>query len=69
MNMIEQMSREEEVSLILEDIFDGDNEAQETCIQQLAEMHDLVYSEMNQDEIEELIIENEETLYSLSMAA
>lgn len=69
MNMIEQMSREEEVSLILEDIFDGDNEAKETCLQQLAEMHDLVYSEMSQDEIEELIIENEETLYSLSMAA
>lgn len=67
--MIEQMTREEEVSLILEDIFDGDNDSQERCVQQLAGMHDLVYSEMSKEEIEELIIENEETLYSLSMAA
>jgi hypothetical protein len=67
--MIEQMTREEEVSLILEDIFDGDNDSQERCVQQLAEMYDLVYSEMSKDEIEELIIENEDTLYSLSMAS
>jgi hypothetical protein len=67
--MIEQMTREEEVSLILDDIFDGDNDSQDRCVQQLAEMHDLVYSEMSKEEIEELIIENEDTLYSLSMAA
>jgi hypothetical protein len=67
--MIEQMTREEEVSLILLDIFDGDKESQERDVQKLAEMHDLVYSEMSKEEIEELIIQNEDTLYSLSMIA
>lgn len=61
-----QMTPEEEASVILEDIFDGDEEAQTACLRDLAEANGLVYEDLSQEELNDLIIENEDELYSIS---
>ena len=61
-----QMTPEEEVSVILDDIFDGDEEAQTACLRDLAEANGLVYEDLSQEELNDLIIENEDELYSIS---
>lgn len=64
--MIQQLTSEQEVNLILKDVFDGDDIAKEHCLKELAELHGLVYANLEPDELNDLIIENEDDLYSLS---
>jgi len=53
----------EEVSIIMNDIFDGDVEAQEAAIAELAEAEGIAVSLETEDEINELILANEDALY------
>lgn len=62
---IQQMSLEEESSLILEDVFADDNEAQTPCIMELAALHGKDYSSMSEEDIQDMIIEYEDDLYAL----
>ena len=64
--MIQRMSPEEEASLILSDVFDGDETAKESCLRSLAEMYDKIYESLSVEELNELIIEYEDDLYTLS---
>jgi len=63
--MIQRLELSEEVSIILNDVFDGDLDAEKVCTQQLAALQGLTYSEMSDEEIQEMILENEDQLYSL----
>jgi hypothetical protein len=63
--MIEKLTSEEEAAIIIEDIFQGDNTAKEYCLKELAELRGLNYDSLEPDEVIELIIENEDDLYSL----
>jgi hypothetical protein len=56
-----RLTTEEEVAMILGDIFDGDTDAERMAIQELANSAGIDYS--NQEELNELIIENEDALY------
>jgi UV DNA damage repair endonuclease len=60
-----RLALEEEVAIILTDIFDGDDEGQASCLDQLASQQDLVLSDLSKEEKEELILENEDLLYTL----
>jgi len=53
----------EEVSIIMNDIFDGDVEAQEAAIAELAEAEGIAVSPETEDEINDLILVNEDALY------
>jgi hypothetical protein len=53
----------EEVSIILNDIFDGDLEAQKAAIAELAEAEGIAVSPETEDEINDLILANEDALY------
>jgi hypothetical protein len=53
----------EEVSIIMNDIFDGDVEAQEAAIAELAEAEGIAVSPETEDENNELILANEDALY------
>ena len=66
--MIQRLSLDEEVSIILNDIFDDDLTVQKICVQQLAELQGLNYSQMSEVEIQEMILEYEDQLYSLQKA-
>jgi hypothetical protein len=63
--MIQRLTLAKEVAIILNDVFDGDYDAQKVCVQQLAELQGLTYSEMTEEEIQEMILEHEDRLYSL----
>jgi hypothetical protein len=60
-----RLALEEEVAIILADIFDGDDEGQTSCLDQLASQQELVLSDLSKEEKEELILENEDLLYTL----
>lgn len=62
---IQRLTLAEETSIILNDVFDGDLAAEKVCTQQLAELQGLTYSELSEEEIQEMILENEDQLYSL----
>lgn len=53
----------EEVALILADIFDGDTDAQEAAIAELAEAEGIAVSPETEAEIHDLILANEDALY------
>jgi hypothetical protein len=53
----------EEVALIMADIFDGDAEAQENAIAELAEANGIAVAPETEDEINDLILANEDALY------
>lgn len=53
----------EEVSIIMNDIFDGDVEAQEAAIAELAEAEGIAVCPETEDEINDLILANEDALY------
>ena len=53
----------EEVALIMADLFDGDTEAQENAIAALAEANGIAVAPETEDEINDLILANEDTLY------
>jgi hypothetical protein len=53
----------EEVSIILNDIFDGDLEAQNAAIAELAETEGIAVSPETEEEINDLILANEDALY------
>ena len=53
----------EEVALIMDDLFDGDTEAQEAAIVALAEAEGIAVSPETEDEINDLILTNEDALY------
>lgn len=59
------MSPEQEVSYIVDDVFDGDINLQNSCIESLCVTHGVAFSEENQDAINDLIIEHEDELYSM----
>ena len=59
------MSAAEEVAYIIDDVFDGDIELKNSCIESLCESHGIAYCDENMDEINDLIIENEDELYSM----
>lgn len=63
--MIQRLTPAEEVAIILNDVFDGYYDAEKVCVQQLAELQGLTYSEMTEGEIQEMILEHEDQLYSL----
>lgn len=62
---LQQMSLEEEVGIIVNDIFDGDSEMQESCVRELAEFLGMEYDEMTETQIQEMILDNEDDLYSI----
>lgn len=62
---LQQMSLEEEVGIIVNDIFDGDSEMQESCVRELAEFLGMEYDEMTETQIQEMIFDNEDELYSI----
>lgn len=62
---IQQLTLEEESDLILNDVFDDDTDAQVPCLTELATLHNLDYSTMTQEEIQDLVVENEDDLYAL----
>jgi cell division protease FtsH len=47
-----RLALEEEVAIILTDIFDGDDEGQTSCLDQLASQQDLVLSDLSKEEKE-----------------
>lgn len=53
----------EEVALILSDLFDGDADAEQAAIAELAEAEGIAVCPENQDEINDLILNNEDALY------
>lgn len=59
------MSPTEEVGYIIEDVFDGDEDLKNSCLQSLCEAHGVSYCEENQDEINDLIIDCEDELYAM----
>lgn len=59
------MSAAEEAAYIIDDVFDGDIELKNSCIKSLCESHGIAYCDENMDEINDLIIENEDELYSM----
>jgi hypothetical protein len=61
--MIPQLTLAEEVDIILNDAFQGDKVAEETCLQYLFNSHGLVSSEMSEEEIQEAILEHEDQIY------
>jgi hypothetical protein len=60
-----RLTLSEEVDIILTDIFNGDSVGQEYCLQQLASQQDLDLSVSSEEEVQEMILENEDTLYYL----
>lgn len=58
------LTLEEEVSIILNDIFDGDLDAQNAAIAELAEEHGIAVCPENETEIQELILDSEDALYA-----
>lgn len=61
-----RMSPEEEASVILNDVFDGDLDAQQNCLRQLAEANGMEFTAMSAEELNDLIIEKEDDLYALA---
>jgi hypothetical protein len=59
------MSAAEEAAYIIDDVFDGDLDLKNSCIQSLCESHGIAYCDENMDEINDLIVENEDELYSM----
>lgn len=59
------MSPTEEVGYIIEDVFDGDVDLKNSCIEALCEAHGVAYCDENQDEINDLIIDHEDELYAM----
>ena len=57
------LTLEEEVRIILNDIFDGDTEAEQAAIAELAEAEGIAVSPETETEIQELILANEDALY------
>lgn len=62
---IQRLTLEEESNLILDDIFDKGDDAQVLCLKELAALHNLDYSTMTQEEVQDMIIEYEDDLYAL----
>jgi hypothetical protein len=56
-----RLTTEEEVAIILNDIFDGDVDTENIAIQELANSAGIDFP--NQEELNELIIKNEDALY------
>lgn len=56
-----RLTTEEEVAMILNDIFDGDVDTENIALQELANSAGIDSS--NQEELNELIIKNEDALY------
>ena len=61
-----KLTDEQLTALIIEDVFQGDNTAKESCLKELAELRGLDYSNLTPEERQNLIIDNEDDLYSLS---
>lgn len=59
----------EEAAIILSDIFDGDTEAEQAAIAELAEAEGIAVCPENQDEINEMILANEDALYERYLPA
>lgn len=65
---LQQLTTEEEVDIILTDIFADDSELQETCVRELAESLELDYEQMSESEVQEMILENEDSLYMIELS-
>lgn len=61
-----KLTDEQLTALIIEDVFQGDKTAEEICLKELAELRGLDYSNLTPEEQQNLIIDNEDDLYSLS---
>ncbi len=61
--MIQQLTLSEEVAVILNDAFQGDKKAEDTCVRYLAQVHDLEYDQLSEDELQEFILKEEDQLY------
>lgn len=59
----------EEAALILADIFDGDTDAQESAIAELAEAEGIAINPETEAEIHDLILANEDALYERYLPA
>lgn len=62
---IPTLTIEEEVTLILDDVFDNDYDGQVAVIAKLCEDFGIAQCPETEDEIAELIIENEDLLYDM----
>ena len=62
---IPTLTTEEEVTLILDDVFDKDYDGQVAVISALCEDFGIAQCPETEDEIAELIIENEDLLYDM----
>lgn len=60
------MTLEEEASLILNDIFDGDLEAEQFCLRTLSEAKGLEYKSFSDAETLNMIIDYEDTLIEIA---
>lgn len=65
MTMIQELTIAEEAQLILLDVFNEDEIAQNYCINLLCEQEQIVVCPENQDQINELIVEFEDELHSI----
>lgn len=62
----QQLTLEEEADLILSDVFGGNEDAQNLCLQQLSELQGMILSDMTEEEVQEMILEHEGQLYEIS---
>jgi hypothetical protein len=60
-----RLTTAEEVEIILTDIFDGDVEGEKACLQNLASQQEMDLTTASTEEVQELILENEDILYTL----
>lgn len=60
-----RLTLSEEVDIILKDIFDGDSEGQDACLQQLASQQNVDLTTVSEEDVQEMILENEDILYYL----
>jgi len=63
--MIPTLTTQEEVDLILDDIFDQDYDGQVSVIAQLCDDFDIDQCPENEDEIQDLIVEHEDLIESM----